>query len=100
MGASEDVGGKPMTDVGGTLTQEGGESEHTLTVDEMPSHSHLQRRLASSSGSNQTFTHFNATNVVNTNVSTAPTGGNQPHNNLHPYFAITYIIFAGLQVLP
>ena len=65
-----------------TVEKTGGAKTHTLTVDEMPSHSH------------DTTIHFSGTGDVHyavsaaqspTPISTSATGGGQAHNNLQPY---------------
>ena len=64
----------------------GGETEHLLTVAEMPSHSHSftfsQPQQSASGGSNM----WAPRDVTYT--STHATGGNQPHNNMPPYLTV------------
>lgn len=76
-----------------TLGEIGGEKTHTLTVNEMPSHTH-NYRLAY--GSNNPMNGLSyATSIAGTfgdeHVITK-TGGGQAHNNLQPYIVMIYII--------
>jgi microcystin-dependent protein len=73
----------------------GGEFQHTLVVDEMPGHDHsLQYQFGLDSdchaGSGSTpCQDSNQTNMTN------KTGGDGPHNNMQPYYAVNYIIYGG-----
>lgn len=77
-----------------TMGETGGEKTHTLTINEMPSHSHKLNQPGSGGGN---VLQFSATiNEVysSTNMGTYDTGGGQAHNNLQPYQVVCYIIKA------
>ena len=66
----------------------GGEENHTLTEDEMPSHSHSGSMSQSGGGGSHSGSGAHHGNSNNTSES----GGNQPHNNMPPFITINYII--------
>lgn len=72
--------------------REGGEAQHTLTTEEIPSHSHLMNGWAIGTEDKGAATGLtvNAYPLTfnNSNQTTRPTGGGQPHNNLPPYRSV------------
>lgn len=82
-----------------TIGETGGEKTHTLSIDEMPKHTHrvyyyinnnlqggVDHLLAFGSPNSQGLSNFEATNWI------GEKGGDQAHNNLQPYIVMNYII--------
>lgn len=72
------------------LGQGSGEESHTLTVSEMPSHTHTikqyyENRIASSGGSE-------TVHLPSGTSDTGSAGGDGAHNNMPPYQTVNYII--------
>ncbi|MGO5353795.1 phage baseplate protein [Faecalicoccus sp. LCP19S3_E3] len=76
-----------------TASSKGGEYNHAITIDEMPSHKHdISAPIAS------TWTNAGGNSIQGSSQSQNPynfswckeAGGNKPHNNLPPYQAIYY----------
>lgn len=67
----------------------GGEKEHILTIDEIPEHSHNGLQGVglqfTGNGSDGGGIHLASTGQEQ-RIKTFPTGGNQPHNNIQPYY--------------
>lgn len=77
------------------LDVEQGEMEHTLTVDEIPSHRHTQR-IGTGGGTNALAVGTtNNANATATRDNLNDTGGGGSHNNLHPVYGVYYIVYAG-----
>ena len=102
--ALPDLRGRAPVHVGSSirLGQSSGEEQHTLTINEMPNHTHV------ASATNITATSKIATGNVwgktnanmyaqQANTTMNPealmsSGGNQPHNNMQPYTVLNYCI--------
>lgn len=78
------------------LGKTGGEKTHTLTVSEMPKHSH-NFQFDQTEGSNVTAVKTGVNNAYA--KATSEAGGNQPHNNLQPYIVTNYIIKAKMTIV-
>lgn len=69
----------------------GGEKEHRLTINEMPSHSH-NFDPGDVNGKSDNANDRNVRVPGNENRQTNSVGGDMPHNNMPPYYAFAYII--------
>lgn len=93
-GAWEPIQGKFLLGADSTYTagSTGGEAEHTLTINEMPSHKHSlwYRTSIITNGSSGTW-YFDI-GTAGTEYTNSPslgnTGGDQAHNNMPPYKAV------------
>jgi microcystin-dependent protein len=74
------------------LADEGGAETHTLTEDEMPSHSHEITNAYTGQSSGGKNGGIGVRYVSAGNKSTATVGGDKPHNNMQPYAVLNYII--------
>lgn len=77
-----------------TLGKTGGEKTHTLTIDEIPAHTHKLTYDISGAGTNTGGTVALGNTSTTSSLGTLPTGGGQAHNNLQPYIVLNYIIKA------
>lgn len=99
-----DFGGRVGVGMDSTQTEfndlgvKGGEKAHTLTVNELPSHKHTVLGYAGVDDKNFSgnLGRLQASDTSTPkNLETASTGGDQAHNNIQPYIALTHIISTG-----
>lgn len=71
----------------GTLGKSIGEAEHTLTINEMPRHSHAQyvtAKAAVTTGVRVDYNEDAPSGAYEQGINTGDTGNGQPHNNIQP----------------
>ena len=73
-----------------SLGKTGGEEEHTLTIDEMPNHSHHISYTGPGTG-NKGFGYYTS-GQGSKEIFSKSAGGDQPHNNMQPYQVVNFII--------
>ena len=92
--------------IGFNLGQAAGELNHTLTLSEMPQHTHTVNGSSGNGntqsaagntwaveGSNTTFIYSNGSQDAHMAASAiANNGGNQPHSNMQPFLVLNFII--------
>jgi microcystin-dependent protein len=99
-----DQGTSPQTGTTYTLGQTGGVSSVTLTTNQIPVHTHPvvadnnNATTTNTSPTNTTYgnatptTVYSATTLLHPMFPLPSQGGSQPHDNMMPYVAVTYII--------
>jgi microcystin-dependent protein len=75
------------------LNETGGENKHKLTTNEIPSHSHGHRHYGCEGGNCPMADGGYEYNKSYASLGNSQnTGGDEPHNNIPPYWALVYII--------
>ena len=90
-----DLGVQAAKSKGFSIGETGGEAEHTLTINEMPSHNHSLNCISGGGNQNAGFPSCDFTGSSSNGGSWGTVnnkGGNQPHQILPPYAVVHYII--------
>lgn len=87
---------------GHTLGERGGEQAHTLSIAEIPTHTHVLQASSSNAGTNSpngavlantTAVYHAPTNLVSLNPgSVTNVGGSQAHLNMQPFLTLSFCI--------
>jgi len=87
--------------VGHTLGERGGEESHTVSTQELPTHTHAARAATTATGVDPSGAHWASPGKQafrpSPNVAMAPqlvenTGGSQPHLNMSPFLTLSFCI--------
>jgi microcystin-dependent protein len=72
----------------------GGEARHTLTIDELPSHTHNANFRITDSGAEKPYVaaRNSAVGADGSQITTKAAGGGQSHENRPPYYTLCYIM--------
>ena len=72
----------------------GGEARHTLTIDELPAHTHDANFRITDSGADKPYVaaHNSAVGADGSQITTKAAGGGLSHENRPPYYTLCYII--------
>ena len=92
-----DPAGAVLPSASPVLSATGGEETHILTAPEMPAHNHSFQVNTEGfpDGGYDTggsYKYWNYWRPERVNIPTSTSGGNLPHNNMQPYFALNWII--------
>lgn len=96
VGAASSVSGAGLTVK--PVGAQGGEESHLLSLGEMPIHNHSYYALVNNNGwwangfSNTGFSPNQWWPLKPNDNPTGNSGGNQPHNNMPPYYALAFIM--------
>jgi microcystin-dependent protein len=75
------------------LGDKGGAETHTLTIPEMPAHSHSLRNAYNGGGTQNNSSNWDRRDIANIGMNdTTFAGGNQPHNYMPPFYVLAYIM--------
>jgi microcystin-dependent protein len=97
LGENPDIGGDDDYSIR-DLGDIGGEESHSLTVDELPAHQHeiwetaKYRAFTTGAGGGVGWSGAGVTNTYKTGLI----GGDDPHNIMHPFLTVQFIIYAGI----
>jgi microcystin-dependent protein len=110
--ALPDLRGRAPIHVGSghTLGERGGEQAHTLSIAELPTHTHVLQGSSTAAGTNSPS---NAVLAASTGVYHAPStltalnpgsvtnvGGSQPHLNMQPFLTLSFCIALQSAIFP